>query len=893
LDRGIEEMTLAAGTKLGSYEVASQIGAGGMGEVYRAHDTKLGRDVAIKVLPEAFAHDPERLSRFQREAKMLAALNHPNIATIYGLEQSGGTNYLVMEMVAGENLAERVKREGAVPIDEALAIAKQIAEALEAAHEKGIVHRDLKPANVKVTPEGNVKVLDFGLAKAFEGDAANEDVSNSPTLSMAATMHGVILGTAAYMSPEQARGKAVDKRTDIWAFGAVLYELLTGKQAFHGEDTTDILAAVVRADPDWSQLPASTPASIRLLLRRCLRKDRRQRLADAADVRIEIEDALSSGPSVEPIAAAGRLVFLVWAAFSGTLLLSLAALAFIHFRETPPPLRVARFQIPLPDKTTLPIFELSPDGRMLAFSAVQDGHRRLWVRPIDSLVAQPVPGAEDATYVFWSPDSDYIGFFVPGKLKKIALTGGPPQTICDAPDGRGGSWNRDGVIVFSPGPGSAIERVSAGGGVPAAVTNHATPDELHRFPVFLPDNKHFLYLSNQGKPETNGIRVGSLDAAPSVSILPDESSAAYAPSGASGVDGYLLFRREGTLMGVPFDPGRLRVTGEVFPVAEGVGISRNTNAAAFSVSRSGALAYGNGGLFGGSEIRELSWMDRAGKRLGGVGQPGRIATVALSPDEKRILFNLVNVAGDAADVWLLDAARGVPSRFTFGPGLAADAIWSPDGSTSVFEADNRVIYRKPADGTGKEELLSPGGINIRTLDWSRDGKFVVYQSYGGATGTDLWLLPIQGDHKPVSYLQTPFNEGLAQFSPDGRWMAYASNESGQAQVYVQSIPASGAKWQISPSGGDQPRWRRDGKELFYISADRKLMAVSVKDGDAAFEAGAPQPLFELDPMYPPLWGRFAYQPAANGQKFLILTNVGGTAAPPITVVLNWQAGLKK
>ena len=887
-------MALTSGTKLGSYEVVAQIGAGGMGEVYRARDSKLGRDVAIKVLPANFVNDPERLARFQREARMLAALNHTNIATIYGLEQSGGVTCLVMELIPGETLAERVKA-GPIPVEEALKIAVQIAQALESAHEKGIIHRDLKPANVKVTPEDKVKVLDFGLAKAFEGDSAHEDMNNSPTLSRAATMQGIILGTAAYMSPEQAKGKAVTKATDIWAFGCVLYEMLSEHMAFEGEDVTDILAAVVRAEPDWNRLPEKTPQSIRLLLRRCLRKDRRQRFQDATDVRIEIEDALSGDSISEPAVSEipRRQIPLVWIAVCGALLFALAAVSFVHFRETPPQPRITRFQIPLPDKTLGAIFQLSPDGKVLAFTASESGRRHMWVRPMDSLTAQTVPGTEDATYMFWSPDSANIAFFVPGKLKKIALSGGPAQTICDAPDGRGGTWNSDGVIVFSGGLGSGIAKVSAAGGVPTMVTKLVKPDELHRYPRFLPDNKHFLYLVDMSAPETNGISVGSIDGSPSVHILSDSSSSAYVSMDGSAGNGLLLFRREGTLMGVPFDPRRLQTAGEVFPIAEGVGTSANTQNGAFSVSENGVLAYGNGliNLSG----NEMAWMDRTGKRLGVVGPQGQgpIGNPILSPDQKEILFSLFNVAGDTSDIWLLDVARGVQSRSTFRAGISADGIWSPDGSSIVFQFNNTEIYRKAANGTGKEELLLAGGINNRPLDWSRDGKFVVYMSSnGGATGYSLWLLPMEGDHKPISYLQTTFNEADAQFSPDGKWMAYGSNESGQAQVYVQAIPASGAKWQISPAGGVQPRWRRDGKELFYISSDQKLMAVPVKSG-AGFEAGAPQPLFGLDPIFPPLGGRFVYEPAADGQRFLVLANVGGTAAPPISVVVNWQLGLKK
>jgi eukaryotic-like serine/threonine-protein kinase len=446
------------------------------------------------------------------------------------------------------------------------------------------------------------------------------------------------------------------------------------------------------------------------------------------------------------------------------------------------------------------------------------------------------------------------------------------------------------VIVFSPGPGRALEGVSAAGGVSSTLTKVALHDEAHRYPKFLPDNKHFLYLENFGKPEANGINIGSLDGSPPVRVLSDDSSADYVSLDASGGNGLLLFRREGTLMGVLFDLRRLRINGEVFPIAEGVGVAGNTQSAAFSVSNNGMLAYGSGSLNLGG--REMAWMDRAGKRLGGVGQPGRILGPSLSPDEKEILFSIFNEAGDVSDLWLLDVARGVPTRVTFRTGISADGIWSPDGSTIVFQSDNSAIYRKPANGAGKEELLT-SGINNRPLDWSRDGKFVVYmRSNSGTTGYSLWLLPMEGDHKPVSYLQTAFNEGDAQLSPDGKWMAYASNESGQPQVYVQAIPAGGAKWQISPAGGDQPRWRRDGKELFYISTDQKLMAVPVKSG-AGFEAGGPQPLFDLDPIFPPLGGRFVYQPTADGKRFLVLSTAGGTAAPPINVILNWQAGLKK
>ena len=891
-------MSLASGTKLGSYEVVAQIGAGGMGEVYQAHDTKLGRDVAIKVLPEAFAHDADRLSRFQREAKMLAALNHPNIATIYGLEQSGGTSYLVMELVPGATLAERIKREGPIPIEESLAIAKQIAEALEAAHEKSIIHRDLKPANVKLTPEGKVKVLDFGLAKAFEGDAANVDMSNSPTLSMAATMQGVILGTAAYMSPEQAKGKSVDKRTDIWAFGCVFYELLTAKQAFHGEDVTDILAAVVRAEPDWQALPAATPQRIRSLLRRCLQKDRRQCMHDAGDVRIEIEEALAAPAVADPVLSQPRATF-GWMAATAVLLLALGALSWVHFREAPVPQPSTRFQIPPPEMSVVSMFAVSPDGRYVAMDSVSEGHYRLWIRPLDSLQAQVLQGTDDASYPFWSPDSAYIGFFAQGKLKKIALTGGPPLTLCDAPQGRGGTWSPAGVILFTPNLSGGLYKVSAAGGVPEPATKFTVvgSSDTQRYPAFLPDGQHYVYFEDRSQSE--GIYVGSLDGSPSVRLLPDMSSVIYVPSPASRRNGYLLFRREGTLLAQPFDPGRNRLVGEIFPVAEQVGVMVNVGQGAFSASENGVLAYGTGGTAG---DREFTWTDRTGKRLSTVTKPAITTSGALSRDEKRLVFGIGNEAGDLVDLWLLDMDRGVISRFTFEPGVSASPVWSPDGSRVAFThrdvGAHYAIYQRAVTGAGKAELILPTDVNTSTLDWSPDGKFILYSSFQDKTKYDLWLLPVEGDHKPIPYLQTPFNELRGQFSPDGRWMAYVSDESGRNEVYVQTVPASGPKWQVSSGGGDFPRWRRDGKELYYIAADQQLMAVPVKTGSGssiAFEPGAPQPLFRIEPFSGSAVATSPYYPAANGEKFLVNIQSGGEGAqsPPITVVTNWQAGLKK
>jgi Tol biopolymer transport system component len=925
-------MALSPGTRLGSYQVIALIGAGGMGEVYRARDTRLNRDVALKVLPEVFARDAERMARFEREAKLLASLNHPNIAAIYGLEESSGIRALVMELVEGPTLAERIgsapfgrprgeqsgpspahraglrvnsvakgpSGEGkAIPIEEALPIARQVADAVEYAHDKSVIHRDLKPANIKVTAEGTVKVLDFGLAKALADEPTEGDIGNSPTLSMNPTMAGVILGTAAYMAPEQAKGKRVDRRADVWAFGVVVYEMLTGKQLYEGETIPETLASVMKEAPALEKLPAETPPAIRNLLRRCLEKDVKRRLQNAGEARIVIEDVLSGAApaaveAATPIGRVARLrqgyggqAFLGWAVAAVTLA-ALAALAFVHFRETPPQQASVRFEVTPPENANAQVFRLSPDGRYIVMRVPEGGRNRLWLRPLDSLQAEPLNGTDGATYPFWSPDSAFIGFFAQDKLKKIAVTGGPPQTLCDAPAARGGSWNRDGVILFA-GLTSGIHRVSAAGGVATFLTHLRTDrdTDLQRFPEFLPDGQRFLYLTQTDGDDT-GIYVGSLHGAASVRILPDASSAIYVPPTSPGSAGHVLFRREETLMAQPFDPDQLEMPGEMFPVAEEVRVAANVDFGAFSASDGGMLAYASATL----EDDLLIWLDRAGKRLGAVGKPGAIFEAALSPDDKTVAFRLN--APPTSDIWLQDLARDVVSRFTFGPGSSTFPVWSPDGSRVVFRRNTAggggySMHVKPASGAGTEELLKPPGINTRVLDWSRDGKFIAYQEEGSGTNLDLWLLPVEGERKPVPYLHTPFNENLGRFSPDGKWMAYASNESGQNQVYVQPIPATGAKRQISAAGGSNPRWRRDGKELFYVAADRKLMAVPIIMAADSFQVGAAQPLFEIPTDVT------VQQPTADGQRFLATAPAEGEAAEatPITVITNWRVGVQR
>ncbi len=882
-------MPLVSGAQLGPYGIVSPLGSGGMGEVYRGRDSRLDRDVAIKILPEGLARDPERLARFEREAKVLASLNHPNIAHIYGIEESSGIRALVMELVPGQTLAGALK--SPLPLATALDYARQIAEALETAHEKGVVHRDLKPANVMITPEGVVKVLDFGLAAIPSRDGASgSDPHNSPTFTMAATQAGFILGTAGYMAPEQAAGKPVDKRADIWAFGVVMYEMLTGARLFDGETVSHTLADVLRAPIDLSKLPKDTPPGIRNLVERCLDRNVKTRLRDIGEARVAIERAGKEPAAATPIprAPAGAGSRLPWAV-AGTFALAAIALAVIHFRETAPAPRVMRFQISLPEKASQTfsqsLFELSPDGRTLAFSASLAGQRQIWLRSMDANAARPVPETDGTEYIFWSPDSAYLGFFVKGKLKKIAVSGGLPQTLCDAPNGRGGTWSKDGTIVFAPGLGLPLMRVSSAGGVPAPVTSLRSPNELQRYPSFFPDGKHYVFEITNGKPEDNGINAGALDGSPRVRLLPDTSSAVYVPPASGSKSGMLLFRREGALMAEPFDPAAVRATGEVFPVAEQVSISGNLDHLGLTVSSTGMLAYDGGHTAAGGT---MAWVDRTGKKTA-IGPSTNVFTRSLSPDGKQIAYSNLEGGADGS-IWLLDVARGVQSRFTFHSGASSDPVWSPDGKQIVYSLDVHSLYLKRADGAGAEELLLPDVLNVRAQDWSRDGKFLLYQRSGANTGQDLWILPMDGARKPVPYLQTPFDESDGQFSPDGRWIAYTSNESGMPQVYVQSVPASGTKFQISSSGGNQPRWRRDGKELFYISGDKKLMAVPVKIG-ATVETETPKPLFDLDSVYAPLIGRWAYEPTVDGQRFLTLSSEA--SSNPITLVLDWQAGIKR
>ena len=908
-------MTLTPGTRVGPYEITGSLGAGGMGEVYRAHDTKLGRDVAIKILPRIFTSDPDRLARFEREARLLASLNHPHIGAIYGLEAIDGTPALILELVEGDTLADRIakgkalKVEGSgLPIPEALAIARQIADALEAAHDRGIVHRDLKPANIKITPTGVVKVLDFGLAKPGAGGAgqageAGTELTHSPTITIGGTRDGVILGTAAYMSPEQARGQVVDKRTDIWAFGCVLYEMLTGRLAFDGATVSDAIAVILQRDPDWRALPASTPVAVCRVLRRCLEKDATRRLHDIADARIDLDASdEQSSASARRMVAPRRAERIAWAG-AVALIAALALFRGGYLSPASVDTHAYRTSILLPpgvdtaDVGPVPAgrFALSPDGRLLAFVARgADNRELLWVRPLNALTSQPLAGTDGAAYPFWSPDSRSIAFAAQARLKRIEASGGPVLTVTDAMADAPGTWNRDNVILFTAAaPSLALRRVSASGGASAPVT---TPDvgigqSRHIYPFFLPDGRHFLYFAvgskAGGRVAPGGIYVGSLDAAEKSKRLIEEGSVAKYAQGA------LLFTRDGFLMAQPFDVERLELTGQAAPLGDQVNTRATTGRiGAFSLSETGVLAYLNPPSI---DAGRLVWFDGAGARAGTVGNPGDYSDLELSSDGRRAVVRRPDVETGVSNLWVIDIARGLPTRFTFEASQENSAIWSPDGSRIVFRSQRREhsdLYQKLSSGAGTEDVLLADNTAKFPESWSPDGRFILYRIGNGtsATGTDdLWILPLGGDRKPFPFLQTRFSEGQGRFSPDGRWIAYASDESGQYEVYVASFPGPGGKRQVSTTGG-YPRWRRDGKELFYIAPGNKLMAAAVNGQGSSFEIGAVRTMFDVRPG----GAGYFYDVAPDGRHFLVNTAVGEqTAAPPITLIVNWPALLKK
>lgn len=881
-----------------------------MGEVYIARDEKINRDVAIKVLPAAFSADAERLRRFEQEVQATGALNHPNILVVYDVGTHDGAPYVVSELLEGETLRERMGG-SALPQRKAIDYALQIAHGLAAAHEKGIVHRDLKPENLFVTKDGRVKILDFGLAKLLGAAEGAESQTEVPTRRVD-TDPGVVMGTIGYMSPEQLRSRPADHRSDIFSFGAILYEMLSGKRAFRGESTADTMSAILREDPpDLSETNKTVNPALERVVNHCLEKSPAERFHSARDLAFAIEalsgSAAMSGSTATilatiPTSRRKRRELLAWIA-AAIFLISTVALAALYFRRAEPRAETMRFSLPVPEKATFgDAHALAPDGRRLVFVVTSGGGvTSLWVRALDATVARELPGTEGASFPFWSPDSRFIGFFAGNKLKKIDASGGPAQALGDVTaDARGGAWGADGTILFTPAFTTPLYKVSAAGGAaatPATELDGSRKQTSHRWPSFLPDGRRFLYFSRSTLKEAEGIYVGSLDAKESKFLLNTNVLAAYAPATAGGATGHLLFMRDKTLVAQPFDAARLQLSGEPFVVMEGVlnfpGDGGPTAYAAFSVSANGHLSY----LTGKESLTQMVWFDRAGNSLGSVVPPGEYHEPWLSPDGKRIVVGRKDT--QSQDIWLLDVARGTMTRFTFDPADDVCPLWSPDGSRIIFSstrAGKFALYQKISSGAGSDELLLGTDYDTFADDWTttaKDGEFLIYETADPKTRFDLYVLPLFGDRKPVPFLQTEFNETHAQFSPDGRWVAYVSDESGRAEVYVQSFPVSGGKWQVSTTGGDQPQWRRDGRELFYVTPDKRLMAAAVTPG-ASFEAGAPATLFATRiPTTSSIDDRNSFVPAADGQRFLVNNLVEEGNTQPITLVLNWAAGLNR
>ncbi|TDI44942.1 MAG: serine/threonine-protein kinase [Acidobacteria bacterium] len=876
-------MSLQPGTRLAHYEILEPIGKGGMGEVYRARDGKLGRDVAIKVLPEAFAEDTERLKRFQREAKVLASLNHPNIAAIYGLEQSGSTHYLVLELVEGETLAERIAR-GPIPEDEALAIASKIADALEEAHEHGIVHRDLKPANIKLTPDGKVKVLDFGLAKVFVEETPDVDSSMSPTITRDGTRVGVILGTAAYMSPEQAKGKDVDKRTDIFAYGAVLFEMLTGKKTFPGEDVSEVLAAVIQLEPDWTMLPRGLDPRIAHLLRRCLEKDPRTRRRDIGDVRNEMTEAPMTPRSA---GSAGRrwtlVAFLAGAVVAG----SVAALIPRRTLVTSP--GVFRVSLLTPEDPVTGIarhvLAISPDGTRVVFTTAGG----LFLRELDAMEALPIRGTERTAGNFsslasepvFSPDGEWILFHASGELKKVPVHGGIPTTLCAAATLFGASWPVDDFILFASQQG--VLRVSANGGVPEVVVAvDSEKGEIAQGPRLLPDGDTLLFaLGNAGNWDEANIVAQDLTSGARQVLIRGGADAVYASTG------HLLYVNGNTLYAAAFDLRRLEVKGGAVPVIEGVSRTNVFGTAQYSLSSTGVLVY----VANLSEETTLAWVDRGGAVEAIVSPKRGYSFPRLSPDGKRL------VVGFEGDLWIHDLLRSSWTRLTF-TGTAARPAWIPDGTRIVFSSTQEGssnLYWVAADGSGEAEAMLEPGIARHSDSISRDGRWASFHEHDPVTGTDLWWLRLDGEAEAQPYLETAFNERVGALSPDGQWLAYVSDETGRDEIYVRSFPDPTSKHSISADGGGAPTWSHDGRELFFVTRDRDLMVVEVTRVPE-FRASTPTPLFNEATAGVDLSAGGNYVPnydvTPDGGRFLTL-QVQGDAVPQLHLIVNWFEELEQ
>jgi serine/threonine protein kinase len=882
------------GSFIGPYRVDTLLGVGGMGEVYRARDTKLNRDVAIKILPVPFANDADRLARFKREAQVLASLNHPNIAAIYGLEgrerQDGqdGLPCLVLELVEGATLADRITH-GPLSIDEALAIARQIADALEVAHEQGIIHRDLKPANIKVRDDGTVKVLDFGLAKLADPVGAalqgGPSVTQSPTITTPAmTAAGMILGTAAYMSPEQAKGRPADKRSDIWAFGCVLYEMLTGKRVFEADDVSETLASILRSEPEWSAVPADTPAAIRRVLTRCLRKDARRRFQHMGDVRTELEEASQSDVEKPvPTIETRKSSQVPWMLAAGFALIAAASIVIAFaWRSNEPPLEL-RVEVSTPPSADTESFAISPDGRMLAFSAFENGRPRLWVRRLDSSDAHSIPGTEDAAFPFWSPDSRNIGFFAAGKLKKTDLNGQSVQPVTSVFVPGGGWWGADNTIYFSPNSGNgAIYRVSQDGGKSEPVTKYVTAVG-DRFPQLLPDRRHLLFSQNgEGVQTAHGIYVVDVGAPETSHRLLDADRAVYAA-------GQLLFTQQGSLFAQPFDPDRLTLSGQQTIVARNV-VSRLGGA--ISASEAGLIAYRP---LSGPSLQHFVWFDRSGKRIALVGDAiSNVSNPTLSPNERSVLVQ--RTVNNNIDIWSLDLSTGLYQKVTSEPGIDALPQWLDEhrfvySSNRTNSTNGADLFERAIEPGSSDTLLFASGSTNAPSDWSPVKKVLLFRQNDRNSGNaDIWALSMNDPRTPFPVVRTPADERDAQFSPNGEWIAYQSDESGQPEIYIQPFPGPGRRSRVSTNGGIQVRWNADGHELFYISLDGQLMSVPLKlptSGDEP-KIDAAVRLFATQLRLGNGVSRQQYSVPLDGKRFLVITT-DESATQPIRLIINRPA----
>jgi len=899
-------VTLPAGTTLGPYEIISPLGAGGMGEVYRAKDTRLDRTVAIKVLPGHLSDNPELKQRFEREAKAISSLTHPHICTLYDIGHQDGVDYLIMELLEGESLAARLAK-GALPIDQVLRFGREIASALDKAHRSGVVHRDLKPGNIILTKMG-AKLLDFGLAKgASIGSADPMALTTTKPLTSA----GTLVGTFQYMAPEQLEGKEADARSDIFAFGAVLYEMATGKRAFEGKSQASLISSIMSHEPaPISQVQPMTPPALDHLVKMCLAKDADERIQTAHDVLLQLQWIAEGGSQAglpAPLIAARKSRHRLWMASTIVLLAACVVLSVLAIRSGPSEARVLRSCIPAPENTSfIPVGDfagpvvVSPDGSALAFTAYgADAVPKLWVRPLASASAKLLAGTEGATFPFWSADSRSLGYFTADKLRTIDAAGGPPVSICDAGGGRGGTWNKDGVILFSPDFRGPLYQISASGGTRKALTQlDESKHTSHRWPSFCRDGKHFVYLAvihGAAEAEENAIYWGSLEGGEPQLVMRTSANAVAACD-------RLLFLREGSLLAAPFDGSAGRLTGEPSVIATGITYDVTVWRGAFSSSQDGVLAFHSGQATG---AQGLIRMDRNGKELGRIGEAGEFTDARLSADGKRLA---TSIAGRSTDVWVFDVARGTKTRISFETGGSnVTPCWSHDGRSIVYgniwisNKDHlHRLVRRPAGG-GDAEVLHESHDEKWPTDISRDGEYLLFSQgrYVGGKPSDIMLLPMSGKREPFVFLKTQFEEDHARFSPDGRWVAYESNESSRSEVYVApfippstTAPASevkrSGKWQVSTAGGAYPAWRADGKEIVFLAADRKLTAVEVNGEGDNFEIGRATALF---PVNVPA-GLDPFDISADGQWFVVNTNTA-TGAAPISLVVNWPAELTK